>query len=636
MSSNAFYHLFSLPRELLDTLVPRNLIYDQDQQDANEVIDDRAPQAEGQRACNVCLGVSFVDVNDQRTHFRSDWHRYNVKARLSGGKAVAEADFANLLEGLEDSLSGSESSSEDGDSDSDAVRTLLSKTKLNSRSTSPEGKRAVPQTAISWFHSPPSTQLGIYRTIFTPQPTSASFLPELRSMQEPTPEGRKWTLFMVAGGHFAGVVVRVSRPNTLPDQGKGKQKKPMAEMEILHHKTFHRYTTRRKQGGSQSLNDNAKGNAKSAGALLRRYGEQALRDDIRGLIEEWSDDISASERIWLRASGANRKIFIDYDGAIIQKGDARLRTFPFPTRRPTQAELSRCLMELTKVKVTHFTEEELQAQDEAFLASLPKPKPQPRAATPQPKASEHKPEKLSKEEELLRDKWDRLIDMIKKGRMEPLKAFWERENFTFGGVDTALPEWIGEKAGTLLQIASSSGQAEVTAWLLDDLHADPTIPLPSRQNQNETDADDGATGAGTAHRSFKTAYDSAANGAVRDVFRRSAAEHPDLWDWFGAAHVPSALTKEKEEERDSKKKERRKGLKDKIKSRESRAKDPSPLRGEVVAESPPPNVSNKSGPQKLGGAPGSNEGLVGLTSEMRARIERERRRRAAEARLKGT
>ena len=38
------------------------------------------------------------------------------------------------------------------------------------------------------------------------------------------------------------------------------------------------FAARRKQGGSQSLNDNAKGNAKSAGALLRRYGEQALRD----------------------------------------------------------------------------------------------------------------------------------------------------------------------------------------------------------------------------------------------------------------------------------------------------------------------------------------------------------------------
>ncbi len=48
---------------------------------------------------------------------------------------------------------------------------------------------------------------------------------------------------MVAGGHFAGVVVRVSRPSIAPEQGKGKQKKAAPEMEILRHKTFHRYTS---------------------------------------------------------------------------------------------------------------------------------------------------------------------------------------------------------------------------------------------------------------------------------------------------------------------------------------------------------------------------------------------------------
>jgi len=215
-------------------------------------------------------------------------------------------------------------------------------------------------------------------------------------------------------------------------------------------------------------------------------------------------------------------------------------------------------MELTKVKATHFTEDELQAQDEAYLASLPKPRPEPRVATPQPKAPEKKPEKLSREEEIVRDKWDRLLDMVKKGRLEPLKTFWEREQRAFGGVDTSLPEWAGEKAGTLLQLASSSGQAEVTAWLLDDLHADPSIPFPVLQSQSETDfgsdAGDGVVSAKTTPKSIKTAYDASASGAVRDVFRRSAAERPDLWDWFGTAHVPSALTKEKEEERDNKKK----------------------------------------------------------------------------------
>ena len=77
---------------------------------------------------------------------------------------------------------------------------------------------------------------------------------------------------------------------------------------------------RRKQGGSQSLNDNSKSKAVSAGAMLRRYGEQALRDDIRNLLQEWSEDIEQCERVWIRASVSNRRIFLDYEGAILTKG----------------------------------------------------------------------------------------------------------------------------------------------------------------------------------------------------------------------------------------------------------------------------------------------------------------------------
>lgn len=64
-------------------------------------------------------------------------------------------------------------------------------------------------------------------------------------MQNGGAEGRKWAMFMVAGGHFAGVVVRVSRPEGWESmtQGKKKAQKEMPEMEILRHKTFHRYTS---------------------------------------------------------------------------------------------------------------------------------------------------------------------------------------------------------------------------------------------------------------------------------------------------------------------------------------------------------------------------------------------------------
>jgi hypothetical protein len=76
--------------------------------------------------------------------------------------------------------------------------------------------------------------------------------------------------------------------------------------------------------------------------------------DIRNLLSDWADEINQCERIWIRASASNRRIFLDYEGAVIAKGrylnrrgflffltnksgDERLRTFPFPTRRPVSS-----------------------------------------------------------------------------------------------------------------------------------------------------------------------------------------------------------------------------------------------------------------------------------------------------------
>lgn len=206
-----------------------------------------------------------------------------------------------------------------------------------------------------------------------------------------------------------------------------------------------------------------------------------------------------------------------------------------------------------------------------------------------------------------------------------------------------VPDWTGERGGTLLQVAAHRGQEEVTLWLLEELRADPTIEVPiDRGNIVEDDQDresDDEEGTRAPAGSRRTAYDLARTKTVRNVFRRCAATHPDWWDWLGVeqgARVPSVLTKEMEDERDKKKKTRRKGLKDRIKERESRE-------GEQVASrtpSPPPvPVSQKkidspsTGPRKLGGSSGASEGVAGLTPEMRAKIERERRARAAEARL---
>ncbi|KZP01617.1 hypothetical protein CALVIDRAFT_474488 [Calocera viscosa TUFC12733] len=648
--------IFNLPAEIVDTLSIRTSALSPPREPT-------PPPAEDQRetstsfACNVCLGATFVDVQEQREHFKSDWHRYNVKLRMSSKSAVTEEDFNGIVDELNDSLSGSASSDESDASSSASVSQLMKKQSLSRPTSDTEDYRPIAKTPVIWFQSSavPVTQFGIYNAVFESSLTPPDYVEAVKEMQDGGEEGRLWTLFATAGGHFAGMVVRVKRPNFVEEEetGKGKKKKQKPkpdEMEVVYHKTFHRYTTRRKQGGSQSLNDEAKGKAKSAGAQLRRYGEQALRDDIRALMTEWSEEIDASERIFIRASTSNKRIFWGYDNNVIEKGDPRIRTFPFPTRRPTLSELQRCLQELTRVKISHLTDEALKALDDAYLASLPKPKVAPvQAPAPAPKPAAPK---LTKEEEAERDRWRRVIDMIRKGRLEPLKAFWEREETTMGGVNALIPEWAEDNRGlkTLLQVACSAGQEEVVRWLLEEQHADPTIAIPSGvsvTNAKEDESDDESRPTALAG-NRRTAYDLAPSRGVRNVFRRLAYSQPEAWDWLGDARVPSALSPEMEAAKEGKKAVRRKALKDRLQAREKEREEERKRqeeeervrlareREEEARRRAAEPALARTGPNKLGGANApKQDGLAGLTPEMRARIERERRARAAEARLRG-
>lgn len=255
--------------------------------------------------------------------------------------------------------------------------------------------------------------------------------------------------------------------------------------------------------------------------------------------------------------------------------------------------------------------------------------------TPQIKEKEVKP-KLSAEEESYRERRNRLVDMVRKGRLEPLQVFWEKQRESFEGVDKPVEEWADEGNGmTLLMIASQAGQEEVTRWLLEDLRADPTLPVGGSSTPEEVPEADEADGTSTPTKGRgRTAYDLTASKAVRNVFRRLAHDHPEWHDWIGRAHVPSGLSEEKEQEQEKKKADRRKGMREKAKERE--AKRPVEVAPEPVVVAPT-SAKPLTGPQKLGGGRpgGDTSSLAGLTPEMRQRIERERRARAAEARLTG-
>lgn len=56
-------------------------------------------------------------------------------------------------------------------------------------------------------------------------------------------------------------------------------------------------------------------------ALLTFY------QDIRNLLTDWADEIHQCERIWIRASASNKRIFLDYDDAVIAKGKSSWGVF---------------------------------------------------------------------------------------------------------------------------------------------------------------------------------------------------------------------------------------------------------------------------------------------------------------------
>ncbi|KAH7962610.1 hypothetical protein HPB52_017182 [Rhipicephalus sanguineus] len=117
----------------------------------------------------------------------------------------------------------------------------------------------------------------------------------------------------------------------------------LALSESLLHKTFHSYTVRAKQGGSQSARDGKqKGSQpKSAGASLRRHNEMTLVKDIQDLLQSWSEELQKCSAVFYRAPGANRAVLFSGKNPPFRKSDPRMRPIPFPTNRATYKEVQR-------------------------------------------------------------------------------------------------------------------------------------------------------------------------------------------------------------------------------------------------------------------------------------------------------
>ena len=485
---------------------------------------------------------------EQRSHVRSDLHGYNLKQKIKGAKPVGEADFEKLIGDLDESISGSESSeSEDEDDEGDGNKpkesTLSALLKKQAKISNPEfdefasrkNQQGPGKPPLLWFTSPTlpdNMSLGVYRAIFSnaEQEEESHIMDTLRKKQlspkQPpkvkaneggvplpgTDIGPHYFLCMIGGGHFAAMVVALA-----PKTGKKHTGVDERSATVIAHKTFHRYTTRRKQGGSQSANDNAKGNAHSAGSSIRRYNEAALTNEVRELLLSWKSMIDTAELIFVRATGSTnrRTLFGPYEGQVLRNNDPRNRGFPFSTRRATQKELMRAFVELTRVKQSTI--------DEAALAALNAP--QTESTTPTPAPAKPKPPKPSKEEETATLHTSQIIPLIKRSKVPALLNYLKTNNIppTF----TFFPE--NHHTPTPLHLAASLNSAPIVLALLTKAGTDPTI------------MNDDA----------RTPFTLAGDRATRDAFRVARSELGETaWDWEKAG-VPTALSKAEADKRDA-------------------------------------------------------------------------------------
>ena len=152
---------------------------------------------------------------------------------------------------------------------------------------------------------PADKAIGVYKAVFSPS-----------QLNNPTenlhfPKTGKSALFMIEVAILPVPLFPTHAKHSRGNAPTTKESIQEQAVDIIQSKTFHRYTTRRKQGGSQSASDNARGKANSAGSSIRRYNEQALIQEVRELLHDWKNQLAECTAIYIRANGAsNRKILV--------------------------------------------------------------------------------------------------------------------------------------------------------------------------------------------------------------------------------------------------------------------------------------------------------------------------------------
>ncbi|CAH1178902.1 unnamed protein product [Phaedon cochleariae] len=529
-------------QSLFETNYHSVLFESYDREETSDIIESWSSSNEKNMSCSYCR-IQFSDPQVQRDHYKLDWHRYNLKQSLLSKPPISEEEFYEK-NGNDDlsSISGSDSERED--------TFVAAKDKY-------------------FLQDENNKVYSIYKCILLDKKEEVPEERVIRDRLRCCHLNTKWTIVMVAGGHFSAAIFQ--------------------DNEILRHKSFHYYTVRAGQGGSQSTRDGKQGGSqpKSAGASLRRHNEQSLAQNIKDTLLLWKVEIEASSRIFYRATGSNRA-YLFGSSPLLDRLNNCLRTIPFSTRRPTFTEVKRVysLLSTSEVYVSmekcletfaiqkpsevdtkrnknrsssinraksrevidrplpvilssassseleldkRLEDLELSTNDleisfndlKEFEDSLTSEQRKKQPKKKKPKKSKAK--KLREQEDAKRKE---IIDILSQGDLEKLKKLVEEnsaisEDHDKNTVEEFVNKIVDENQNTLLHIAALNEQDELVKFLLGK-NANPCM-------KNKTQ---------------HTAYTCSQSKQIRETLKTFAKENPDKFNYNKAQIPVNSLTNE--------------------------------------------------------------------------------------------
>lgn len=212
---------------------------------------EQRQQAAGAATCIACgVGVGaapgFGSVAEQRAHFRTDWHRLNLKRRLAGLPSVSEDQFAALAD--QDELGSLSASSSDSEGEDGLQPAAAGAGPGAAAGRSPQLQFALPsgRRYATWrcLLAPDSSSSGS-SSGNEAAPSDATSLAQLAALR--AAGTARWAVVLLRGGHFAAAVFEVTpQLFAVPGGGGGggKQGSAGAKLEAVAHKSVHRYVVR--------------------------------------------------------------------------------------------------------------------------------------------------------------------------------------------------------------------------------------------------------------------------------------------------------------------------------------------------------------------------------------------------------